>query len=48
MIMTETSINTICMYVVMVGFAITPLLESCLAVCESYSAHTSGSTFAFA
>ena len=48
MIMSETPVGTVCMYVVMVGFAITPLLESCLAVSESCSAHTAGSTFAFA
>ena len=46
MIMPETPVDTVCMYVVMVGFAITPLLETCFNVGESYSAHAAGSIFA--
>ena len=48
MIMSKSAIDTVCMYVVMVGLAVTPLLESCLTVGESCSAHRAGSTFAFA
>ena len=45
MILPETTVDTVCMYVVMVGFTITPLLETCFTVSESYSIHTASSTF---
>ena len=47
MIMTETSVDTLCMYVVMVGLTIAPLLKSRFTVSESYSAQFTGSTLAF-
>ena len=45
MIMPETTGDTVCTYVVMVGFTTTPLLETCSTVSESCSTHTAGSTF---
>ena len=39
LIIPETPIDTVCMDVVMVGFTITPLLETCFTVSESCSAH---------
>ena len=47
MIMPETPVDTVCMYVVMDGFTITPLLETCFTVSESCSAHAAGSTLSF-
>ena len=47
MIMTETSIDTKCMYVVMIGLTIAPLLKSRFTVSESYSSQVTGSTLAF-
>ena len=32
MIMSKSAIDTVCMYVVIVGLAVTPLLKSCLTM----------------
>ena len=48
MIMSKSAIYTVCMYVVIVGLAVSPLLKSCLAMGESCSAHRAGGTLAFA
>ena len=47
MIVSKTSVDTMCMYVVMLGFTIAPLLETCFTMVEPFSAHTAGTTLAF-
>ena len=47
MIVTKTSINTVCMHAVIVGLTIAPLLKSCFSVAELLTAHSTGSALAF-
>ena len=39
MIVSKTSVDTMCMYVVMLGFTIAPLLETCFTMVETVSPH---------
>ena len=47
MIVTKTSIYTVCVYVVLVSFRLAPLLETCFTMTESCPTHTACGTLAF-
>ena len=47
MTMTETSVDTVCMYVVVIGLTIAPLLKTCFTMTELYPTHTTGCTLTF-